>query len=66
MQKLSEVRSILGSVVNLQSRAVDVDEIQGSIEQIAEDKARRAADVVGLTSGLDLLQWSAEVLGFGD
>ncbi|RMZ86195.1 hypothetical protein DV737_g193, partial [Chaetothyriales sp. CBS 132003] len=44
--KLAEVRFILGNIVHLQSRNVDVDEIQGSIEEIARDKARRAAAAV--------------------
>lgn len=44
--KLAEVRAILGSVVDLQSKSVDIDEIQGTIEEIAFDKARRAAEKV--------------------
>ena len=46
--KLAEVRAILGNVVDLQSRNVDVDEIQGTIEEIARDKCRRAAEKVSL------------------
>ena len=45
--KLLEVRAILHSVVDLQSKSVDLDEIQGTISQIANEKARRAAEVVG-------------------
>lgn len=45
--KLSEVRAILSSVVTLQSEAIDTPEIQGSIEEIARDKASRAAEVLG-------------------
>lgn len=44
--KLAEVRAILDSVVDLQSKSVEVDEIQGTIEEIAFDKARRAAEKV--------------------
>ena len=44
--KLSEVRAILGPVVTLQSKSVDIDEIQGTTEAIAFDKARRAAEKV--------------------
>jgi inosine triphosphate pyrophosphatase len=44
--KLSEVRAILGTVVTLQSTAIDTPEIQGSIEEIARDKCYRAAEVV--------------------
>lgn len=46
-KKLSEVRAILGNVVDLQSRAVDSPEIQGTVEEIASDKCSRAAEVVG-------------------
>ncbi|KAI9850698.1 MAG: nucleoside triphosphate pyrophosphohydrolase ham1 [Thelocarpon superellum] len=42
--KLTEVRAILGGVVNLQSQSVDLLEIQGTIEEISKDKCRRAAD----------------------
>jgi inosine triphosphate pyrophosphatase len=41
--KLRESRAILGDLVDLQSEAVEIDEIQGSIEEIAEDKCRRAS-----------------------
>lgn len=44
--KLAEVRAILGDVVDLQSKRVDVDEIQGGIEEIARDKAKRSAEIV--------------------
>lgn len=45
--KLAEVRAILGNVVDLQSKAVDNPEIQGTIEEIALDKCTRAAEAVG-------------------
>ena len=44
--KLAEVRDRLGSVINVENQAVDVPEIQGSIEDIAKEKSRRAAEVV--------------------
>lgn len=44
--KLSEVRSILGNVIEVDSQAVDVPEIQGTIEEIAKEKAKRAAEAV--------------------
>ncbi|OAL19895.1 hypothetical protein AYO22_09422 [Fonsecaea multimorphosa] len=46
--KLAEVRAILGDVpgLDLQSRNVDGFEIQGTIEEIARDKASRAASAV--------------------
>jgi inosine triphosphate pyrophosphatase len=47
--KLAEVQAIMSEVhgLTLQSKAVDLPELQGSIEEISLDKARRAADVVG-------------------
>lgn len=47
--KLAEVREILARGVpglDVQSRSFDVDEIQGTIEEIATDKCRRAAVLV--------------------
>ncbi|KAI5294815.1 nucleoside triphosphate pyrophosphohydrolase ham1 [Ascosphaera acerosa] len=44
--KLAEVQAILGGAVPIQSRAVDVPEIQGSIEEIAKEKARKAAEAL--------------------
>ncbi len=44
--KLAEVRAILNSVVDLQSKSIEVDEIQGTISEIAFDKARRAAEKI--------------------
>lgn len=46
VNKLSEVRAILGPVVTLRSTSVNIDEIQGTTEAIAFDKARRAAESV--------------------
>ena len=51
--KLAEVRAILGDVVDLQSRDIPgLDEIQGTIEEIAMDKCRRAAQRVGTAFSL--------------
>ncbi|MCJ1406456.1 nucleoside triphosphate pyrophosphohydrolase ham1 [Ptychographa xylographoides] len=41
--KLSEVKAILGDTVDLSSQSLDLDEIQGTIEEISLDKCRRAA-----------------------
>ena len=46
--KLAEVQAILASTpVKLQSQAIDLPELQGTIEEISTDKARRAAETVG-------------------
>ena len=44
--KLAEVKAILGDVVEVQSRTLDLIEIQGTSEEIAKDKCRRAAEAV--------------------
>lgn len=44
--KLAEVRAILGNVIEVDNQAVDVPEIQGTIEEIAREKCRRAAEAV--------------------
>ncbi|EEQ90214.2 hypothetical protein RJZ56_005507 [Blastomyces dermatitidis] len=44
--KLAEVQAILGDAIEVQNRAIDVPEIQGSIEEIAKEKCRRAAEVI--------------------
>ena len=47
--KLAEVQAILAETpVKLQSQAVDLVEIQGTIEEISTDKAKRAAEAVCL------------------
>lgn len=48
--KLAEVRAILGTVIEVDNQAVDVPEIQGTIEEIAKEKARRAAEAVSHSS----------------
>ncbi|KAE8147367.1 inosine triphosphate pyrophosphatase-like protein [Aspergillus avenaceus] len=45
--KLAEVKAILGDVIEVENQALDVPEIQGTIEEIAREKCRRAADLVG-------------------
>ncbi|KAI9786813.1 MAG: nucleoside triphosphate pyrophosphohydrolase ham1 [Geoglossum umbratile] len=44
--KLTEVKAILGGVVDLQSQSLDLVEVQGTIEAISLDKCRRAAEMV--------------------
>ncbi|KAB8349455.1 hypothetical protein FH972_023482 [Carpinus fangiana] len=45
--KLAEVKAILADApITLQSRSIDLPELQGTIEEISMDKCRRAADTV--------------------
>lgn len=44
--KLAEVRTIIGNVIEVDNQAVEVPEIQGTIEEIAKEKCRRATEAV--------------------
>ncbi|DAA72781.1 TPA_exp: putative Ham1 family pyrophosphatase [Trichophyton benhamiae CBS 112371] len=45
--KLAEAQAILGDSIELTSQAIDIPEIQGSLEEIARDKCKKAADAIG-------------------
>lgn len=47
--KLSEARIILGPDVQLESVALDIPEIQGTVAEIAVEKCQRAAEIVGIS-----------------
>lgn len=47
--KLKEVKAILEPDIEVQSHAIDLEEIQGSIEEVTTSKCQRAADIVSLT-----------------
>jgi inosine triphosphate pyrophosphatase len=44
--KLAEVQAILSGVIELRNQNVDLVEIQGTVEEVTKDKARRAAEEV--------------------
>ncbi|KAK4621904.1 Inosine triphosphate pyrophosphatase [Fulvia fulva] len=45
--KLAEVQAILSATpVKLQSQNIDLPELQGTIEEISTDKAKRAAEAI--------------------
>ncbi|KAL6793503.1 putative inosine triphosphate pyrophosphatase [Trichoderma sp. SZMC 28013] len=44
--KLKEVKAILEPQIEIHSQSLDLEEIQGTIEEVAESKCRRAADLV--------------------
>ena len=46
--KLAEVQAILEGVIELRNQNVDLVEIQGTVEEVTLDKARRAAEAVRL------------------
>lgn len=50
--KICEVRSMLEPTIQVRSRPLDLQEIQGSIEEVAAFKCRSAASQVSL---MDLL-----------
>jgi hypothetical protein len=48
--KLAEVQAILEGVIELRNQNVDLVEIQGTVEEVTRDKARRAAEAVSIIS----------------
>lgn len=44
--KLREVKAILEPAIRVDSQAIDIEEIQGSIDEVTEAKCRKAADAV--------------------
>lgn len=44
--KLAEVQAILQGTIEVKSVSVDVPELQGTIEDIAREKCRKAAEAV--------------------
>ncbi|CAI7664819.1 unnamed protein product [Penicillium manginii] len=44
--KIIEVNAIVGDKIAIEPRALDLPEIQGTLEEIAIDKCRRAAKIV--------------------
>jgi inosine triphosphate pyrophosphatase len=46
VNKLSEVKAILEPAIQVESQALDLLEIQGTLEEVTRDKCRRAADLV--------------------
>ncbi|PWY64996.1 nucleoside triphosphatase [Aspergillus heteromorphus CBS 117.55] len=45
--KVAEVKAILGNLIDVENQAVDLPEIQGTVEDIATEKCRRAANAIG-------------------
>lgn len=59
--KVIEVNAILGSSIPVRPLALDIPEIQGTLEEIATDKCRRATQIVrhlceSICSGSHLLK----------
>lgn len=44
--KLAEVQAILSDAIEVQNKAIDLPELQGTIEEIAREKCRNAANAV--------------------
>lgn len=55
--KLAEVRDILGDVIDIQNQAIEVPEIQGTIEEIAKAKCSHAARAVSVQEHINLNIW---------
>lgn len=52
--KLAEVQAILEGVIELRNENIDLVEIQGTVEEVTTDKARRAAEAVSRTHSFPL------------
>lgn len=44
--KLREVKAILEPEIQVCSQSLDLEEVQGTLEEVTESKTRRAADLV--------------------
>lgn len=44
--KLKEVKAILEPEIEVRSQALDLEEVQGTLEEVTESKCRRAAELV--------------------
>lgn len=45
--KLKEVKAILEPAIRVESLSLDIEEVQGSLEEVTIAKCRKAADTVG-------------------
>ncbi|PHH80639.1 hypothetical protein CDD80_642 [Ophiocordyceps camponoti-rufipedis] len=54
--KLREVKAILEPTIQVESKSLEIDEIQGSINEITQSKCRKAAELVGLDALLGTSQ----------
>ena len=54
--KLSEVKAILEPAIEVRSQALDLIEVQGTVEEVTIDKCRRAAELVGWLPLLSFLE----------
>lgn len=44
--KLREVKAILEPEIEVTSKSIDLEEVQGTLEEVTESKCRRAAELV--------------------
>lgn len=51
VNKLREVKAILEPSIMVQSQSIDLEEVQGSVEEVTLSKCQRAADTVSETAG---------------
>lgn len=48
--KLKEVKAILEPEIEVRSEPLDLEEVQGTLEEVTESKCRRAAELVSALS----------------
>ena len=44
--KLAEVKAILGDTITLKNQSLDLEEIQGTVEEVSIAKCKKAAEIV--------------------
>ncbi|PON30298.1 Ham1 family protein [Trichoderma gamsii] len=52
--KLREVKAILEPSIEIRSQSLDLEEIQGTIEEVANSKCRRAADLANMANFIEV------------
>lgn len=61
--KLHEVQAILEPTIKVESQALHLTEIQGSLEEVTRDKCRRAAELVCHPALTPILTHNCSILG---
>lgn len=46
--KLKEVKLFLEPAIEVRSQAIDIEEVQGTIEEVTKSKCRKAAEMVSV------------------
>ena len=53
--KLGEVKAILEPTIEVRSQPIDLEEVQGTLEEVTKSKCRKAAETVSRTHVVEIL-----------